>query len=52
MDPDLYYNCIQFVLSLAGHKGIILGKVCDTGWHPEHMTGTGRLQARLKGNSN
>lgn len=26
--------------------------MCDTGWHPEHMTGTGRLQASLKGNSN
>lgn len=26
--------------------------MCDTGWHPEHMTGTGRLQAWLKGSGN
>lgn len=46
MDPDLDYNCIQCVLSLAGHKRNHFGGggggdvcVCDTGWHPQHMSG-------------
>lgn len=30
MDPDLFYNCIQFVLSLDGHKRNHFGEKCVT----------------------